>query len=350
MTPQNNTDLSDINARLNIIEASVIWLLENRVNQGWGYTGINYLEDRSFKGTLPAYVTPSLNATLVLSQILEEIKVVKPSFQLVNRMEDAINETINWLCEIQNADGGFGVKRGEKSRVGNTARAIVVLCLVIVPSQIEKKVRLALEKSIKWLLSNYNPKKIQFEDVSEDFSQFIIETADGNPNAYKRSIIHESFLEPLVIDALRLYHKKCLCRAVVTKQKSLFLKNRIYSLIKIACEEMLNRQKTSGEQQGAVKSRRPAPNEWYTMYTCSDLICSLVPFIEDHELFECVTKSTLRKWILFVIYIVCILVLLLPAFLNNDSRWLVLLLLVLNPIAGNLLSSLVEKFLIGETH
>ena len=39
--PLTNQMLSELNERLEIVEKGVQWLLENRVGQGWGYTGIS---------------------------------------------------------------------------------------------------------------------------------------------------------------------------------------------------------------------------------------------------------------------------------------------------------------------
>ena len=96
-----------------------------------------YLEDRTVQNILPAYTLPSANAVIVISEILEQVKIVNPNFSLSDKMEQAVNETINWICEIQNSDGGFGIKRGEKSRIGNTARIIMALCDIVVHENLQ---------------------------------------------------------------------------------------------------------------------------------------------------------------------------------------------------------------------
>ena len=100
--PLTNQMLSELNDRLEIVEKGVQWLLDNRVGQGWGYTGIKYLEDRTGRNVIPAYVVPSTNAITVISQILNVEKEISPQSTLVEKMEAAIRETINWICEIQN--------------------------------------------------------------------------------------------------------------------------------------------------------------------------------------------------------------------------------------------------------
>lgn len=347
--PLTNQMLSELNDRLEIVEKGVQWLLDNRVGQGWGYTGIKYLEDRTGRNVIPAYVVPSTNAITVISQILNVEKEISPQSTLVEKMEAAIRETINWICEIQNQDGGFGIKRGEKSRVGNTAKVLVALCTVSVPSDLEVKINNVISKAVKFVLKNYNPKKISFERVSEDFSQFIVETNNGDINAFKRPIIHELYLEPLVLEALSLYYMRTISvTAINPSKRSVLFKSKICRTMKIACEEMLMKQKADGEIQGAVRSRRPAQCEGYTMYACSDLICALSSLIRNNELLKSVIKATLKQRLLIGVYIILIFLAFVPVVLSQEPLWLATLLLILNPIALSVISALVEKVLLGD--
>nr|WP_304710903.1 prenyltransferase/squalene oxidase repeat-containing protein [uncultured Acetatifactor sp.] len=347
--PKNNKVLSNLDDRLKIIEKSVQWLLDNRVSQGWGYTGTNYLEDRTVQNILPAYTLPSANAVIVISEILEQVKIVNPNFSLSDKMEQAVNETINWICEIQNSDGGFGIKRGEKSRIGNTARIIMALCDIVVHENLQAKVASTLNKAVKWILREYNPKKINFEDVSEDFSQFILDNNNGNISAYKRSILHETFLEPLIIDSLGKYYNKYFINATTaTVKKSIFLKNRIALMIRSATENLMARQKKEGVIQGAVKSRRAASNEWYTMYTCSDLICSFRGLLNEDKLLKHVIKASLKQKILIIVYLVFAFAIVIPVIISEQPFYLAFLALVANPVAMNIFSSITEKLIIGD--
>lgn len=345
--PQQNKVLNNIEDRLDIVQRGVQWLLDNRVNQGWGYTGINYLEDVNARNTLPAYTLPSINAIIVVSNILEKVKIVKPDFPLCDKMELVIIETVNWLCEVQNADGGFGIKRGEKSRLGNTSKAIIALCSVLIQDNNRNRVINAINKAVKWLISNYNPKKIYFEDVSEDFSQFIMEDIEGKLNAFKRTILHESFLEPLVIDSLRIYYIKFLLgTSEISLKRSALLKNKIIKTIRTATEVLIGRQKKEGEIQGAVKSRRAAQNEWYTMYTCSDLICCFVNLLNSGILVNSMFKASFKQKLLILLYMILTFSIILPVVLSGKPLWLGLFLLIINPVAINLLSSIIEKVFI----
>ena len=347
--PLTNQTLTELSDRLEIVEKGVRWLLENRVGQGWGYTGIKYLEDSAGRNVIPAYVVPSTYAITIISQILNLEKSINTHSTLIEKMEAAIRETINWICEIQNQDGGFGIKRGEKSRLGNTAKVLVALCTVATPSHMETKINNVINKAVKFVLKNYNPKKINFESVSEDFSQFIIETNNGDVNAFKRPIIHELYLEPLVLDALSLYYTKTLSvSAANPAKKSAIFKNKICKTMKVACEEMLLRQKSDGDIQGAVRSRRPAQYESYTMYACSDLICALSSLTKNNELFRNISKVSVKQKLLIGVYILLILLIFVPVVLSQDPIWLATLLLILNPIALSVISNLVEKLLLGD--
>lgn len=348
--PLTNKTLNNLKDRLEIIEKGVQWLLENRVGQGWGYTGTKYLEDKTGRNSIPAYVVPSSNAIIILSQILNAVRENDPEFSLIKKMEAVIKETVNWICEIQRPDGGFGIKRGEKSRVGNTAKVLTALCIISVPQDIEVKVNNAINKSAKFILKNYSLKNVSFEDVSEDFSQFIIETNNGDINAFKRPIIHELYLEPLVLEALSLYYMKYFSVSVEkSATKNIFLKNKICKTIKMACEEMLAKQKTDGQIQGAVRTRRPAQYEGYTMYACNDLICAFSLLIENEELLKNVIQVTLRQKLLVGIYVFLILIIFIPVMFSQEPLWLAILLLILSPLALNIVSTLIEKSILGDT-
>jgi hypothetical protein len=344
--PQNNHDLNSLNDRLEIVEKGVQWLLDNRVGQGWGYTGVKYLEDRTGRNIIPAYVVPSMNAITIMSRILSAEKEINPQSCYIEKIEAAIRETVNWICEIQNQDGGFGIKRGEKSRVGNTAKVLVALCTISVPNDIEERIRVVINKSVKFILKKYNPKKVRFENVSEDFSQFIVETNtnDGSVNAFKRPIIHELYLEPLILEALSLYYFKIM--GVDSNKKKLFFKNKIYITLKQACEEMLANQKADGDIQGAAKCRRPAQCECYTMYACHDLIESLMLLTSDNVLFKRVTKSRITYFIKIVIFIVLIILAFVPVKFGEYPILISVILLVISPIALNIVGNLVEKIII----
>lgn len=346
--PLTNHVLNDLNERLEIVERGVQWLLENRIGQGWGYTGVKYLEDRTGRNVIPAYVVPSTNAIIVMSQILNEEHVINPQSALIEKMEAAIRETVNWICEIQNQDGGFGIKRGEKSRIGNTAKVLVALCTISVHNSMEAKVNNAISKAVKFVLKNYNPKKVSFESVSEDFSQFIVDTNNGDINAFKRTIIHELYLEPLVLEALSFYYMKNInASSGNSSKKNVLFKNKICGTIKLACEEMLAKQKADGEIQGAVRSRRPAQYEGYTMYASSNLICALSLLNSNDELLENVIMSTVKQRVLIGIYFIICFLTFLPVFFSGEPFWYALFMLVLSPIAINLLSTLVDKNILG---
>ncbi len=136
--------------------------------------------------------------------------------------------------------------------------------------------------------------------------------------------------------------------AVNPSKKSAFFKSKICRTMKLACEEMLLKQKADGEIQGAIRSRRPAQCEGYTMYACSDLICAFSSLMSNNELLTSVVKATLKQRLLIGVYILLIVLVFVPVVLSQEPLWLATLLLILNPIALSVISSLVEKVLLGD--
>lgn len=336
---KSNTELDTLDKRIDFINESVEWLLDNRVdhNQGWQYTGISYLERKQDKESLPAYTLPTANAIIILSEIVNLVNQLCPTHKMISKINSALNNSVHWFCDIQLNDkknSGFGIKRGERSRVGNTSKVIVALCNAISDDNrdiIEK----ALQKSVKWLLKNYTPSKLLFSDVGEDFHQLIIEKEAGVfKNAYRRSINHETFAEPAVIHALQLYYN-------ISKPKQLtFLKKiRIFSTLSTALSYLLNLQKHTGLQDGAIKSRRTANNEQYTMYTTSDFICSLIDVCKDEELFTKILHSKLRNIIFISSTAVFIVGAILLTFVTNiDSYWLTVPIGIVLSVIANIIT------------
>lgn len=336
---KSNTLLDTLEKRIDYINDSVEWLLDNRVDhdQGWQYTGISYLEKKEDKDSLPAYTTPTANAIIILSEIVRAVREFSPNHNMISKIESALSNSVHWFCEIQRNDkknSGFGIKRGERSKVGNTSRVIIALCNNISDNN-RDIVEKTLQKSIKWLLKNYRPSKLMFSDVSEDFHQLIIEKENGVfKNAYRRSINHETFAEPTVIDALRQYYK-------VSKTKNLkfFKKIGIFNTLFSALSYLLGSQNHTGLYDGAVKSRRIATNEQYTMYSTSNFICSLFDLCQDEELLNKILHSTLRNAIFVgstVIFVIGSILLTLVT--SIDSYWLTVPIGIVLSVISNIIT------------
>lgn len=336
---KSNTILDTLEKRIEYINDSVEWLLDNRVDhdQGWQYTGISYLERREDKVSLPAYTTPTANAIIVLSEIVSAVREFYPNHNMIRKIESALSNSVHWLCEIQSNDkknSGFGIKRGERSRVGNTSRVIIALCNNITENN-RNVVEKTIQKSVKWLLKNYKPSKLTFSDVSEDFHQLIIEKEEGVfKNAYRRSINHESCAESTVIDALRQYYK------LAKLKKLTFLKKLdIFNTLSMALCYLIDLQNHIGIYDGAIKSRRTAINEQYTMYSTSNFICSLIDLCHDEELLKKTLHSTLRNTIFIVTTIVFILGSILLTFVTSISNyWLTVPMGVVLSVISNIIT------------
>lgn len=340
---KTNSSLDTLDKRIDFLNTSVEWLLSNRVDheQGWQYTGISYLEKNEDKDSLPAYTTPTANATIILSQIIKIIKNSRPQHAMIDKINSAINNSIRWFCDIQSNDKkdcGFGIKRGERSRIGNTARVVIALCNARNNNNqdmVDKK----LHKAVNWMLKTYKPSKLSFADVGEDFHQLIVEKQSGVlKNAYRRSINHETFVEPDIIEALQLYYN-----GFVNAKLKFFKKLCIYTSISTALTYLLNMQKHGGDCDGAIKSRRIAVNEQYTMYTTSNFMCSVYKLCTDELLFKKVKNSSMRNKLFIISTLFFILISIgLTFFVNFSEYWITVPIGLVLSIVANVLT---EKFI-----
>ena len=292
----DGTVYDTVDKRILFIEKSVDWLLENRVEnrQGWQYTGVHYLENKSDKKSLPAYTMPTANAILVLHKIRMAIVAINPSHSVVNKINDAVKSSINWLFTVQsntNGDYGFGIKRGGSSRLSNTARVLIALGEIRLDDfSVQTKIQNLQKRAIKWLIENYKPRKISFADVSEDFTQMFIEfdgEMDSIKNVFRRPIIHETYIEPMIIEVLYNYYN---ANKDVIKMNQ---KRRIFSALDTALSSMLQSQSISGEMNGSVACRRQSTFEMYAMYSTCDFICTLSKLVNEPVLVKKISHSNI---------------------------------------------------------
>lgn len=319
---KTNVKLDSLDERIEFVNESVNWLLNNRVEhkQGWQYTGVNYLENSSDKEILPAYTLPTAYAIIVMSNILKIVSEIRPDHELVDKIQMAIDNSIKWFRDIQSnnhSDCGFGIKRGERSRIGNTGRVIKALCNALTQEN-EDIIEPVLNKAVDWLIRNYKPSNLLFIDVCEDFQQLIIEKESGIfKTAYRRSNNHESFIEPIIIDSFMAY-----LESTVGNKSTFISRHQIFQKIAVAVSNLLLFQVNGGNQDGAVKCRRIAPNEQLTMYATSDFINSLFNLHKDTVLLKKVKHSTSRSVIIVVLSLTFIIAsILIPILANNYSYW-----------------------------
>lgn len=339
---KNGITYNTLDDRLAFINDSVEWLLDNRVDhkQGWQYTGVSYLEDTNEKDSLPAYTTPTANALIILSEIIYLVKELSPEHTMIKKIENAINNSTSWFCDIQSNDKkdcGFGIKRGERSRIGNTLRVIIALSKTLKITNLESSER-ALHKAVKWVMNNYNPSKLSFADVGEDFHQLIIEKQSGVlKNAYRRSINHETYIESNIIEALSIYYN-----SFISNNLSYFKKLRIYNTILKSLSLLLNSQKHGGNYDGAIASRRVPTIEQYTMYSTSNFICSLVDLCADKALFNKIKHNRIRNFLFaFITMSFIIISILLTFYTNTLEYWITVPIGIVFSILANILT---EKF------
>ena len=174
-----------------------------------------------------------------------------------------------------------------------------------------------------------------FSDVSEDFHQLIIEKEAGVfKNAFRRSINHETFAESTVLDALHQYYK-------VSKSKKLSFLNkiRIFNTLSTTLSYLLNSQNHAGLFDGAIKSRRIATNEQYTMYSTSNFICSLVDLCQDEEFLKKILHSTLRNAIFIGITVIFVVgSVLLTLVTSIENYWLTVPIGIVLSVISNILT------------
>lgn len=314
--------LDSFSERIKYIEQSVEWLLVNRVenNQGWQYTGVRYLENPTDKELQPAYTMPTANAIIVLAKINESLKNTDPQNSLINRINEALYSSINWLCVVQSKDYGFGIKRGDSSRISNTAKVIKALSEIDVSSlstSLQKQSDELVKRAVNWITRFYKPNKVSFADVAEDFTQVFIEldaTSGVIKNVFRRPIIHETYLEAAVVDALFTYNE-----ANKSNIKPL-VKIRIYSTIDKALSVMLSSQSQSGELFGAIESRRQTDSEKYTMYSTCDFILKVNRLLSDIDLLKKISHSSRRFQVEFcALGVIAIIALGLPLIIGKDT-------------------------------
>lgn len=264
--------LKEKDARCAFIEESVNWLLHNRVSSGWRYTGIAYLENPEDRFQLPACTTPSAHTIIILSQVMDQLRNYSPHSAVIAEIQSAIDETVRWFHDTCNSDGGFGAKASDASKVSNTAKVILALSSVHYSPDVKDRAEKTLKRAVKWLTSHYDPDSIKTENVCEEFSQIII-TPDG---PLTRNMIHEDFIEPLLIEAMIRYKQYC-----HTNDVRQYKKRKVNAVISQALEDLLALQVESGDMRGLVGSHRPIEEQRYTMYSCCDFFCAISLLIES---------------------------------------------------------------------
>lgn len=252
------------------------------------------MESPTDKESQPAYTMPTAHAIIVLAKINESLKRANPKHLLIEKIDEALKSSVNWLCVIQSKDYGFGIKRGDSSRISNTARVIKALCEIDMSSlsaDLQKQIEELIKRAVNWVTKFYKPNKVSFADVTEDFTQVFLELDATNgtiKNVFRRPIIHETYLEAAVADALFTYYKKHISNV------KLLVKKRIFSVIDKALSIMLSSQNQNGELFGAIESRRQTDSEKYTMYSTCDFISIVNRLLSDVDILKRILHSNKR--------------------------------------------------------
>lgn len=242
----------DLDTRIELIVESVKWLLDNKVENGWGYTGIEYLERIDVAS--PA-ILPTSNVIIILHTVITALETLKKSPQFLSQIKVAYKEAITWLRDIQSEEGGFGKKKGDKPTIVHTAIAINAL----LTADDDEETKKSILKGIKWIQKNtFSIEKLEYEDIFDEYDQiiFIAEKA-----LRRRVIKHENFLEGILLNVLIKADEKGYIDKLIFIERYRFRK-----IIKYLLNELFKRQSKSGILQGAFRSRRSAPAEKYPIY------------------------------------------------------------------------------------
>lgn len=344
----NNHSLASFSERLDIVCKSVHWLLDNKVNQGWQYTGTTYLQGTSNQAELKAYTLPSAHVIVVLSKVMDAIKIQDPNNELIDKIQSSIDDTVSWFCDICNRDGGFGITWSGDSRISNTAKVLLALSCTDYSDRLKERVEKTIHRAAKWLCLHYKPGRLRSNDVCEEFSQIIIQDNGTKRQPLKRSVIHETFVEPVIIEALISYWKKYRDSRV---SNVLFRRKRIINTICVATEYMLGLQAQDGTMLGFVSSRRAFDNERYTMYSCCDFICALTALINS-GIGRTIEQMKYVNTLVLIILIVAILSIAIMASMFSPVKPMLVAIIsaisvALGPIIKDIVTSLIVSRLEG---
>jgi hypothetical protein len=244
----------DLDTRIDLVVESVKWLLDNRVGNGWDYTGIEYLE--SIEGVSPA-ILPTSNVITILYTVMTVLETLRKSPPELSEIKDAYKEAVVWLRDIQSEKGEFGKKKGDRPTIVHTAIAINAL----LTDGDDDETKKSILKGIKYILENkkaFSVEKLEYEDMFDEYDQIIF---IEEKTIRRRVIKHENFLEGILLNVLIKTDEKGYIDKLNFVERYRFRK-----IIKYLLNELLKGQKKSGILQGAFRSRRSAPAEKYPIY------------------------------------------------------------------------------------
>jgi hypothetical protein len=292
ISPNSTIKADDFNSRYEFIKKSVEWLLNNKAGAGWQFISTQSAEGEADKTKV--YVLPTSNVLSILSDIKSELSNTSKSKEINKLLEPAIIATTTWFCDNANSDGGFGNARGMKSLPGTTAMVIRALSSVNVATPLNARIKETIISATKWLIANYNPKKIRYEDVINDYRQYylVIDPKTRAKTGFKyKGMEHETFVEPIVIDALYAFWGSYPKGSDERKKLGKFPFTKLERCLYKASNYLINLQAGNGDFAGAVKSRRQGK---YTMYSTSDLVRVFSLLLKRTELINKVLTANMR--------------------------------------------------------
>ena len=327
--PTTGRDLHNLDERVYLIMESIEWLLNNKIKDGWDYTSIEYLRRTDIESTVPALL-PTCNVIIILHNVIKSLNDLKNEHPLKIRLMNIFTDAINCLRTMQSSEGGFGRKRGDNPTIVHTA--IAIKALLTDDSTESKK---AVVKDLKWILKNkkiFSIDKIEVQEVFDEYDQIMF--IGENKDIRRRVILHESFLEGILLNSLtEVDEKGC------TNKLSFIEKYHFIKIIKIVVNELLKKQIEIGKLPGAFKSRRSAHAEQYPIYAICFAALGLQSFKKTWKAY--LKKSSFMTLIPFGVFILVIALLMSWKF---NLTWMApVIVLFIEVVIGHFMESLLKQ-------
>jgi hypothetical protein len=265
-------DLSNIEYRLKFILESTNWLIDNRVNNGWYYTGKEKIDlDSDYSPCL----SPSISAVNTLYKVKNDISNLTPHDKnIISDLNNVIASSIRTIYQMQAAGGSFGKQRGDYGKIAHTCLALITLLTISNTNEIR------IMDTIGWLVNNKRIMKLDELNPSESFDEYFQIKSDDNKDFKKRSIHHENFVDALLLHSF----------VQVSISLKYYLKLKIWEkykfsiLINYFISNILKKQIKQGSLAGAFLSRRAFPNELYPIYTIEKSTTAIALLLDNIDI------------------------------------------------------------------
>lgn len=301
--PTFRTDIIDIpvNEQMRIISDGISWLLKNRIRQAWYYIEKEFILPEALENAIPA-ILPTSNVLFLFSQAKEIVRKfceelekhveidysaqIRNYKELLNEINLAYSEAIEWLRMIQNKDGGYGNFPGSESLVTNTALALRAL----LTDNSEESMRKAMN-SLRWMLKLRfiifrRLNKLPDKDIFENYDQIWVCKDNEGTTQVRRLIVHEKYAMGLLLQVLsEVANKEWIIKGKKERliNKFNFFERVKYRMLLGQCVKgLLKMQEKTGRLSGAFKGYRHVPLA-YPIYSIQESINGLSSVLKSYK-------------------------------------------------------------------